>query len=314
MAYAKLDVMTASSNQPPGHGPTSGSAGQTPGFGPNPYSQPFNGTPGQPPPYGNAQQTGQPFPGTGPYPGEQPDKQKNTVGRLALVVAILGTILACIPGIVIVGWILLPVGFILGLVGLFMANKSRRSSIAAVIVSIVGTIVAVIAFFAIVGSAFDDAFGGGEVTVGGTERSDSGDGNLGSRENPAAIGETLSGRDWEIVVNSFTRNSTDQVMAANPFNDAPPAGSQYALINLTATYIGEDSGLADFISVAFVTDAGTVIQSSDSLAVAPDSLQGELYNGASATGNIDLAIPDGETGLLRVDLGILGGEAFVSVE
>lgn len=314
MEYAKLGVMTGFPNQPPENRPTSGSPGQFPDSGPNPHSQPFQGSPGQPSPYENPQQVGHPYPAAGPHPGTQSIKQKNTVGRIALVVAILGTILSCIPGIVIVGWILLPIGFILGLVGLFMANKSRRSSIAAVIISIVGTIVAVVAFIAIIGSAVDDALGGGDVTVSGPGQSESAGGDIGSRESPAAIGDTLSGRDWEVTINSFNRNSTDQVMAANTFNDAPPAGSQYALVNLTATYIGDDSGLADFISVAFVTDNGTVIRSSDSFAVAPDPLEGELYNGASATGNVDLAIPDGEPGLLRVDLGILGGEVFVSVE
>lgn len=269
--------------------------------------------PGQPPQY----PYGAPYPGGGPYPGmEQQPKQKNTLGRIALVVAILGLILSCIPGILIAGWILLPIGFILGLVGLFMAGKSKRSSIGAVVVSIIGAIVAPVVFIGLIGSAVDDAFGGGDVTVGGSERAESADGqgDLGTRDNPAAIGETLAGRDWEIVVNSFDRNATDQVMAANSFNDPPPAGSQYALANLTATYIGDDSASADFLSVAFVADDGTVIRSSDNFAVAPDPLEGELYAGASATGNIDIAVPEGATGLLRVNLGILGGEAFVTVE
>lgn len=135
-----------------------------------------------------------------------------------------------------------------------------------------------------------------------------------ARNNPSAMGDVLSNDKWELVVNSFTRNATDQVLAANMFNDPPPAGSQYALVSITATYIGADSGHADFFGAAFVTDSGNVIRSYDHSAVVPEPLEGELYTGASATGNIDLAIPEGESGLLRLDLGAFGDEVFVVIE
>ncbi|WP_314035783.1 DUF4352 domain-containing protein [Dietzia sp. CH92] len=244
---------------------------------------------------------------------------------VALIVAVLGTIMSVVPGAAIVGWILLPFGFILGLVGLFMSGKPKGTSISAVIVSIVGTIVAMAFFVTVVGDAFDEAFDD-EVTVSQPGSGSSGagavadssdadsDDSTGSRTNPSAIGDVLSSDEWEVVVNSFTRNATDQVMAANMFNDPPPPGSQYALVNLTATYIGDESGHADFLSAAFVTDAGNVIRDYDHSAVTPDPLEGELYTGASATGNIDLAIPEGESGLLRLELGTFGGEVFVAVE
>jgi hypothetical protein len=247
------------------------------------------------------------------------------VGIIGLVVAILGAIMSVVPGAAIIGWLLLPIGFILGLVGLFMNGKPKGTAIAAVIVSIVGTILAIAFFVTVVGDAFDDAFNedvtvsqaDGEGTAGGQSAADEAPeagSAIGTRENPAAIGDAVSGDEWEVVVNAFTRNATDQVMAANPFNDPPPAGSQYALVNLTATYIGEGSSLADFIGVAFVTDSGNVVRSFDNAAVVPDPLEGELYNAASATGNVDLAIPEGAGGLLRLELGTFGGEVFVAVE
>lgn len=283
----------------------------------NPYGsqygpqQPYSG---QTPPHGNA-----------PYPNDKNPKQRNTVGIIGLVVAILGAIMSVVPGAAIIGWILLPIGFILGLVGLFMSGKPKGTAIAAVIVSIVGTILAMAFFVTVVGDAFDDAFNE-DVTVSRADGEGASDAEsadvgtpdagsaIGSRENPAAIGDAVSGDQWEVVVNGFTRNATDQVMAANQFNDPPPVGSQYALVNLTATYIGEGSSLVDFIGVAFVTDSGNVIRSFDHAAVTPDPLEGELYSGASATGNVDLAIPEGATGLLRLELGTFGGEVFVAVE
>ncbi len=295
------------------------------------------GTPGQyGGPAGPQAQYGGPPPqfdssayGNGPFPGEQqPPKQRNTIGIIALAVAILGAIMSVVPGAAIVGWILLPFGFILGLVGLFMRGKPKGTAIGAVIVSIIGTIMAMVFFVAVVSDAFDSAFdedvtvaqsgSGGSGGSGGSETeaaADNGGSDIGTRANPSAIGDVLGTDDWEVVVNSFTRNATEQVMAANMFNDPPPPGSQYALANLTATYVGDDSGRAGSIDVSFVTDAGNVIRSFDNAAVTPEPLEGELYNGASATGNIDLAIPEGEQGLLRVELGTFGGgEVFVAVE
>ena len=294
-----------------------GASGPHPPYGGPTTPQPQYG--GPPPPYGS------PGYGNAPFTGGEPVKKRNTVGIIALVVAVLGAIMSVVPGAAIVGWILLPFGFILGVVGLFMSGRAKGTAIAAVIVSIVGTIMAMAFFVTVVGDAFDNAFDE-NVTV---ARSDSGDsssfgseaaagesgGAVGTRANPSAIGDTLRTEEWEVVVNSFTRNATDQVMAANMFNDPPPAGSQYALVNITATYVGDESGLADFISAAFVTDGGNVIRSYDHSAVTPEPLEGELYTGASATGNIDLAIPEGESGLLRLDLGTFGGgEVFVAVE
>ena len=39
---------------------------------------------------------------------QMPAKQKNTLGLIALIVGIMGFIFACIPGALIVGWVLLP--------------------------------------------------------------------------------------------------------------------------------------------------------------------------------------------------------------
>ena len=46
-----------------------------------------------------------------------PKGGKNVLGLIAMILAILGLVLACIPGVLILGWILLPISFILGIVG-----------------------------------------------------------------------------------------------------------------------------------------------------------------------------------------------------
>src|SRR5699024_2284731 len=82
----------------------------------------------------------QPHPQNTSHPGK---KQRNIVGLIALIVVVVGFIFACIPGALIVGWILLPISFILSIVGLAMSGKTKGTSISALIVSIVGFIVGV---------------------------------------------------------------------------------------------------------------------------------------------------------------------------
>src|SRR5699024_10870119 len=84
-------------------------------------------------------------------------KQRNTVGLIALIVAIVGFVFACIPGALIVGWILLPDAFVLSIVGLALSDKTKGTSIAAIILSIVGVIVGVTVFFTLVVNAVDEA-------------------------------------------------------------------------------------------------------------------------------------------------------------
>ncbi|GAA4660638.1 DUF4352 domain-containing protein [Gordonia humi] len=266
----------------------------------------------QPPQYQQFQQQ-PPYPQQGyGVPPMQPEPQRrNTVGLIALIAAIIGFVFACIPGALIVGWILLPIAFILGIVGLFQSRQPKKTSIAAIIISVIGTIVAAVVFIAVVSDAIDDAFtpDTAKVTQDGQEQS----GDVGTRENPAKIGDTLTGKEWTVVVNEFTPDATEQVMAENQFNDEPESGQQYALINLTVTYTGEGSDYAEFISVAFVGDDGKTYTPADSNAVAPDALSGELYAGASATGNVDIAIPKDASGAVRVTLGVFDDEAFVAV-
>ena len=70
------------------------------------------------------------------------------VGWAALGAAVLGFIFACIPGALIVGWILLPVGFILAIVALVLKGK-KWPGIVALVLSIVGTVIGFVVFFSL---------------------------------------------------------------------------------------------------------------------------------------------------------------------
>jgi hypothetical protein len=263
-------------------------------------------------------------------PPVAPRKQRNVLGLVAFIVAVVGFIFACIPGALIIGWILLPIAFILAIVALFFKGQSKALALTGLILSVVGTIVAFVVFFAVVANSFNDAFGGTASSVTQTDapkasaaakddagaKADAGTSKVGTRDNPAAIGSVIKGNDYTVTINSVNLNATDAILAANQFNEAPADGSVYALINATVTYTGKDSGSAALVGISYVTADGNVIHSYDKLVLAPDPTLGmdEMYNGASATGNVALQIPAAADGLIRVRPGVIADEVFVKTK
>lgn len=273
-----------------------------------------NQQPGQVPPYPGAQP---------PPPADAPARKepRNTIGIVALVTAILGFIFAIVEGAYLLGWILLPIAFVLSLVALFQKGRSKRAAIAALILAIVGTIAGTVAFMGSVGRAFESA-AGGPVTAAPVQAPAANESSQapasdapkateqGTRENPYPLGATVGNEDWQVTVNSFTPDATKEVLAENQFNDEPEAGHQYALANITVTRMGSEATSPMFeVSVNYVTAAGNVVTSSDAMVVEPKPLSNnELYQGAEATGNVALQVPEGDAGLLRIKLGIFGGD------
>jgi hypothetical protein len=43
-----------------------------------------------------------------------PAKRNNTIGLIGLIASIIGFVFACVPGALIIGWVLLPIAFVLG--------------------------------------------------------------------------------------------------------------------------------------------------------------------------------------------------------
>lgn len=256
-------------------------------------------------------------------------KPLNVVGLVALIVAVLGFIFACIPGALIVGWILLPIAFVLAIISLFLSDKAKWMGLTALIVAVVGTIVGVIVFLSVVATSFDDAFGTGDTTVVESPEDASADEEAaeeepaaegGTRENPYPIGSVIESDDWRVVINSVTLAATDAVMAANEFNDAPAEGSEYILVNYSTTYIGDDPDgqIPAFVSIEYVTADGATVSALDSLVLPPDPIDSmsTLYTDGTATGNAAMAVPSATAGqgVLAVQPGMLGDKVFVAVQ
>lgn len=277
----------------------------------------------------------QAFPG--PPTPEPPQKQKNVVGLIGFIVAIVGFVFACVPGLLIGGWVLLPVGFILSVVGLCLSGKAKGLSVSGLIISVVGAVVGFVVFFAVVVSSFDEAFGGGETTA---RRADEVDdvavaphaseepaeespakdepAEEGTRANPYPLGTVVSQGDWDFTVNGVNLEGTEQVLAENPFNEAPDAGYVYIVVNVTATYTGANpDGDMPWATVNYVTTDGNTIDGFEKLVVAPDEFDdmSTLYEGASSTGNVVLQVPADSAGdgVLAVNPTMMGDKVFFAV-
>lgn len=291
----------------------------TPGWYPNP-----SGAPGQR--YWN----GTNWTEAPPPPAQQAaSKEKNIPGLIALILGVIGVVFACIPGALIIGWVLLPVAFILGVVGLLLSGKSKGTSIAAVIVSVVGVVVGATVFLVVVQDAFEDAFsesslspssGSGASSPSSGDASgpggEGGDNNAGSRENPLPIGETVSSDDWEVTLGT-PYEAGAEIAAENPFNDPAEPGMEYWIVAVTATYTGEDTGTAwADIQVNFVGSDNRTYNGFDCTAVVPDSLNdvGALYRDGVAEGNKCVTVPAGADGMWTVTAGVMGDPVFFNAK
>ncbi|GMA35937.1 hypothetical protein [Demequina litorisediminis] len=217
------------------------------------------------------------------------------MGRIALGVAIAGFIFACIPGALIIGWVLLPVAFILGIVGATRTGQRKGGSIAAIIISIVGVIVGVVVFLAVVAGAVDEAFDaatGGETTAidgdeaapdaaadedGATDDAanaadeaaddetadDAAAGPAGTREDPFPFDSVIANNEWSVELSGFDADADEEIAAASQVNDAPGEGYRWVTVDAAATYVGAASGNVLEVSVDYVAADGTVISAHD---------------------------------------------------
>ncbi|WP_223586551.1 DUF2510 domain-containing protein [Microbacterium sp. OVT16B] len=250
------------------------------------------------------------------------EKKLNILALVSMIVAVVGFIFACIPGALIVGWILLPIAFVLSIVSLFLKGDKKWFGIVGLILSIVGTIVGVMVFIGVIATAADEAFGGSDTTVTAPSDQPSGDegeqssvaptAEQGTRESPYPVGSEISTNDWTVVINSVNRDGNAVVSEANQFNSPAAAGTHYEIVNYTVTYKGAESGYSAEVALAAVTSSGNVVNSYDSLVSLTDDMGlDELYAGGTLTGSAAFAIPDGETYTLRVRPGIIADEVFV---
>ena len=110
---------------------------------------------------------------------------------------------------------------------------------------------------------------------------------VGTRGNPAAIGDTAAIGDWDVRILDVNLDASALVAEENMFNDPPAEGQSFVMWGVEATYTGTESGTAWIdLSWKIVGAEGNSFDSS--CGVLPDDLDdaGETFPGATVTGNV----------------------------
>ncbi len=112
-----------------------------------------------------------------------------------------------------------------------------------------------------------------------------------SRKNPAQLGEEIITPDWRLTVNRVIRGEKawQRIVEANPYNDPPPAGMTYLLIDVSVQYVGdaddgERIGKYDFKT----TGSKNVVYDAPAVVEPEPALDATLYPGGKAAGWIVL--------------------------
>jgi hypothetical protein len=180
---------------------------------------PYGTTPYGTTPYGAGPTTT----GTVPPPRAEEPAGTNVLGIIALAVAVVGFIFACIPFVQVVGWVLLPIALVLSIVALFLKGR-KWPAITALVISILGFIVgavvaATVAFFGVVADSgiiqdeirerIEDEFGTPVPNESATPDEPDGDAAAG-----LAFGETMEWGDGVTMTVSEPETFTPSDLAA----------------------------------------------------------------------------------------------------
>ena len=113
-----------------------------------------------------------------------------------------------------------------------------------------------------------------------------------SRTNPVPLGQAGRVADWDVSVAAVDDDATDEVLAENPFNEPPAAGSQFVIVRVRGTYAGGDSDHLWLHSFNAVGDAAVTYQDRG-CGVIPDPLDdaGEAFPGGTVEGNVCFEVP-----------------------
>ena len=113
------------------------------------------------------------------------------------------------------------------------------------------------------------------------------DSEVGSRNNPIALGKSVEVNDWKVQVESVNKDAVKVVLASDPYSSKPSAKERYVLLNLKATYLGDDSGEpSSDLRFKIVGSKGNTFAQSCGYSSDSFDNNGETFSGASVTGTL----------------------------
>lgn len=116
---------------------------------------------------------------------------------------------------------------------------------------------------------------------------------LGTRNNPYPAGENFQTDNWDIIVGASELDVLEDILDENMFNDPPAEGNIFVLAPVAVEYIGDESGVPWIdLTFRFYGSSGNTYDAE--CGVVPDDIIdiGEMFPGASATGNICAEVPE----------------------
>ncbi len=133
------------------------------------------------------------------------------------------------------------------------------------------------------------------------------------RSNPIPFGESGISQDgeWELQVLDVIRGEEawNQVSAANQFNEPPPPGMEYVMMNVRVKYTGTSAEEQIINTTVFQSTGDAGVRWPNPFVVTPaPELSAEVFSGGEATGWVVLEAREGEGNLMAIF------DAFLSFE
>jgi hypothetical protein len=132
--------------------------------------------------------------------------------------------------------------------------------------------------------------GNGKTTIKPTSMSSfSADPNaeVGTRNNPISIGNSVVVNDWKVQVVSFNKDALKVVKASDPYSDSPASNERYVLLKVKATYIGEESGEpSSDLRFKIVGSKGNTFSKSCGYSTDTFNNNGETFSDATVEGSL----------------------------
>ncbi|RIJ44966.1 DUF4190 domain-containing protein, partial [Clavibacter lycopersici] len=269
--------------------------GSGPGYAPGGYAPPMPAPPSA---------TGQP-----PRP-----RGSKGLAIASLVVGIVTVVGALIPFLNYVVFVPAVAAVVLGIVSLARRMDGKPLAVTGIVLGAVGfvlsVVLAIVYTVLFVGSVSDAVESAGadsgyvspEPTDGLGDGDDDATAQPGtSPDDPLPIGtpvtgDGVDGPEWEITLGTPVLDATAAVLAADEGNPPPADGMQYAVVPVTATYLGSAEGdpLSELV-VGFLAADGSPYSAADSFALAPAPAFTDdaelLESQGTATGNVVVEIP-----------------------
>jgi hypothetical protein len=255
-------------------------------------------------------------PAYGPPSFGPPPKKGAGLAIASMVLGIVALLLSWIPIINNVAAVVAVVGLGLGIPGLILARRGTHRgqglAITGLVTSVLAIVVVILTQILFV-QAIDEARQGLDEAI-EKSQADPTEPVVEEDADPTAsvvpLGTPVQIDEYQVTVDAVELNGDATVAAANQFND-PPTG-QYVLVQLTATYLGDEEGTPGFdLTAVFHGNDARQYSDHDCGAVAPDSAMDAptLNKGGTDTFQVCMDVPPA-----AIDRGQLSVEPLISFD